>query len=168
MESLWQDTRYGARLLLRSPGFTIIAVVTLALGIGANTAVFSVVNAVLLRSLPYEAADRLVVVSEAINKEPRPVAYPNYLDWRDRQTTFDDLAAYSLTEFTLSGNGQAERIMGEVVTGNYISLLGVRPADGRAFTPEENLTPLTHPVAIISHAAGNRASARTRGSWAAR
>jgi putative ABC transport system permease protein len=152
METLWQDIRYGARLLIRRPAFTAIAVVTLALGIGANTAVFSVVNAVLFRSLPYEAADRLVFVSEAINKEPRPVAYPNYLDWRAEQTTFDDLAAYSLTEFTLVGNSRAERIMGEVVTGNYISLLGVRPALGRDFSPEETRTPLTHPVAIISHA----------------
>ena len=102
METLLQDLRYSLRLLARKPGFAVVAVLTLALGIGANTAVFSVVNAVLLRSLPYAAPDRLMVVSEAIDKEPRPVSYPNFLDYRAQNEVFQDIAAHFPTVLTHS------------------------------------------------------------------
>src|SRR4051812_3618487 len=100
MDTLLQDLRYSLRLLAKRPGFTIVAVLTLALGIGANTAVFSVVSAVLLRSLPYRSPERLVVVSEAIDKEPRPVSYPNFRDWRAQNEVFEDIAAHCPTVIT--------------------------------------------------------------------
>jgi putative ABC transport system permease protein len=156
MQSFWQDIRYGIRMMIKRPGFTVVAVLTLALGIGANTAIFSVVNAVLIRSLPYEASDRLVIVREAVGKQPGGVAYPNYLDWREQNQVFDDLAAFSATDFNLYSGEQAERIDGEVVTENYFSLLGVAAGIGRTFLPEENRTRGTHPVIIISHGCWQR------------
>ena len=151
METLLQDLRYSLRLLARKPGFAVVAVLTLALGIGANTAVFSVVNAVLLRSLPYAAPDRLMVVSEAIDKEPRPVSYPNFLDYRAQNEVFQDIAAHFPTVLTYTTAERAERIRSEVVSDNYFSLLGVAPVRGRAFLPEENNAPGSGPVVILSH-----------------
>src|ERR1041384_7104276 len=105
MEPFWQDLRYGARMLLKNPGFTLVAVVTLALGIGANTAIFSVVNAVLLRPLPYRDPHRLVVMNEASKQVPEmSVSYPNYLDWRDQSRGFESLAAVQSAQFTLTGS----------------------------------------------------------------
>ncbi|HEX5732216.1 MAG TPA: ABC transporter permease, partial [Blastocatellia bacterium] len=151
METLLQDLRYSLRLLARKPGFAVVAVLTLALGIGANTAVFSVVNAVLLRSLPYAAPDRLVVVSEAIDKEPRPVSYPNFLDYRSQNEAFEDIAAHFPTVLTYTTAERAQRIRSEVVSENYFSLLGVVPIQGRAFLPEENTAPGSGPVVILSY-----------------
>ena len=151
METLLQDLRYSLRLLARKPGFAVVAVLTLALGIGANTAVFSVVNAVLLRSLPYAAPDRLMVVSEAIDKEPRPVSYPNFLDYRAGNEAFEDIAAHFPTVLTYTAAERAERIPSEVVSDNYFSLLGVAPIRGRAFLPEENGPPGSGPVVILSY-----------------
>ena len=151
MDTLLQDLRYSLRLLARRPGFTVVAVLTLALGIGANTAVFSVVSAVLLRSLPYRSPERLVVVSEAIDKEPRPVSYPNFRDWRAQNEVFEDIAAYCPTVITYTTAERAERIAGEMVSDNYFSLLGVTPVSGRAFLPEENGAPGSGPVVVISY-----------------
>jgi predicted permease len=151
MDTLLQDLRYSFRLLARKPGFTIVAVLTLALGIGANTAVFSVVSAVLLRSLPYDAPERLVVVSEAIEKEPRPVSYPNFLDWQAQNEVFDSVAAHCPTVITYTTAERAERVQGEMVSDNYFSLLGVTPVQGRAFLPEENSSPGSGPVVILSY-----------------
>ena len=92
MQTLWQDLRYGARMLLKKPGFTLVAVITLALGIGANTAIFTVINAALLRPLPYEEAERLVVVATTMRRdtvEVRSVSYPDFVDWRDQNTVFE-------------------------------------------------------------------------------
>jgi putative ABC transport system permease protein len=150
MESFVQDLRYVCRLLVKNPAFSLTLIFTLALGIGANASVFSVVNAVLLRSLPYEAADRLVVVSEAINKDPRPVAYPNFIDWRSENQVFEKLAAYSATDFGLMAGDRVERVPGEIVSDDYFSLLGVSAAEGRDFRPEEHSTPGAHPVVILS------------------
>ena len=103
MDSLWQDLRYALRLLSSKPAFTTIAVLTLALGIGANTAIFSVVNAVLLRALPYAEPDRLIFAAEKVGSNPMPVSYPNFLDWRAGQSSFEKLAAYSADDFNVTG-----------------------------------------------------------------
>jgi len=140
MNALLQDLRYGIRGLLKRPGFTAIVVITLALGIGANTTIFSVVNAVLLRPLPYKDPDRLIRVWESNPGRNWPefaVSAPNYKDWVKQQTVFEQLAAQELTTFNLTGNGDPERIPAAAVTANLFPLLRVTPALGRSFLPEE-------------------------------
>jgi len=153
MQTLWQDLRYGLRMLRRSPGFTAVAALSLALGIGANTAIFSVVNAALLRPLPVKEPDRLVGLYRKIpqDRNHNRFSYPNYLDTRDRNQSFSGLAAYYFTPLNLSGGGQTERLWGKVVSGNYFSTLGVEFTKGRAFLPDEDRTPGAHPVAVVSH-----------------
>src|SRR5215470_18215893 len=115
MEELWQDLRYGARMLLNSPGFTAVAVVTLALGIGANSAIFSVIDALLLRQLPYSDPDKLVQVWETdVKRGDKAVSasYPNFADWRDQNHVFEQIAAYSGGGFILTGTADPERIQG--------------------------------------------------------
>ncbi|HYJ86281.1 MAG TPA: ABC transporter permease, partial [Pyrinomonadaceae bacterium] len=149
--TLWQDLRYGVRMLLKKPGFTLIAVVTLALGIGASTAVFSVFYAVLLRPLPYPNADRLVALSENSLKSPDiSVAYPNYLDWRAQQTVFEDMSARMPTGGIFAGANEPERVIGRHVTSSFFSTLGVQPMLGRAFT-ETECKPGAPPVIVISY-----------------
>ncbi len=140
-------------MLLKKPGFTAAAVLALALGIGANTAIFSVINALLLRPLPYPDADRLALVWEKDLKTGRQVSnnYADYLDWQQQTQSFEELAAAGDSDFTLYGNDAAERIDGEWVTANYFNALGILPVEGRAFLPDENATPGTHPVVILSH-----------------
>jgi putative ABC transport system permease protein len=151
MQTLWQDLRYGARMLLKQPGFTLIAVLTLALGIGANTAIFSVVNAVLLRPLPYEQADRLIYLAEnGENFGEMSVAYPNYLDWRAQQTSFENLGAYRRTTFNLTGHGEPVQVRGADVAPDVWTALKVQPLLGRFFTAADD-TPEAAPVAVISH-----------------
>jgi len=152
MKSLWQDLRYAARMLWKTPGFTAIAVLSLALGIGANTSIFSFVNAVLLRALPIAEPERLVFVFNGSQSDPYNVSpYPDYVDYRDRNEVFSDLAAYSGISLSLNSNDQVEQISGLIVTGNYFDVLGVRAAAGRTFLPEEDKTPGAHPAAVISH-----------------
>src|SRR5215471_5978142 len=107
---LWQDLRYGARMLSKNPGFTLIAAITLALGIGANTAIFSVVNAVLIRAFPYRDADRLVIVWETIRGELNTVSPANFFDWQEQNRVFEGMAAYADTRVTLIGDGAPEEI----------------------------------------------------------
>ncbi len=152
VEALWQDLRYGMRMLLRAPGFTAVAVFSLAVGIGANSAIFSLVDKLLIRKLPVEASDRLVVV----NADRGPgvgttTNFPDYVDYRDRNEVFDGLVAYMQRALTLSEGGQGERVQGLIVSGNYFAALGVRPALGRGFLPEEDKTDGTHPVVVISY-----------------
>lgn len=152
MQNFWFDIRYALRALRKTPGFTAVAVLTLALGIGANTAIFSVVKAVLLHSLPFKDASRLLLVRESTGKgTENPVSYMNFLDWRAQNHVFDKIAAFSDTEFIVSGNNGSERIMGEVVSEDYLPLLGVVPEKGRAFLPEENQIPGKSPVALIGY-----------------
>ena len=153
MQTLWQNLRYGLRLLFKHPGFTLIAVISLALGVGANTAIFSVVNAALLRPLPVEEPEELVGLYRKIPQDPNynRFSYPNYVDVRDRNQAFESLAAYYFTPFNLGGAGQTERVNGKVVSGNYFSTLGVKMNQGRAFLPEEDRTPNANPVAVIGH-----------------
>jgi predicted permease len=153
MRTLWQDLRYGARTLWQSPGFTVVAVLSLALGIGANTSIFSFVNAVLLKSLPVADPSRLVYVFSGSRSAPYNVAsYPDYVDFRDKNEVFSSLIAYSPISVSLNDNDQPDTISGLIVSGNYFDTLGVRPVLGRAFLPEEDKTPGSNPVVVISHA----------------
>ncbi|MGH9843323.1 MAG: ABC transporter permease, partial [Blastocatellia bacterium] len=153
MQNLWQDLRYGARMLVKNPGFTLIAVLTLALGIGANSTIFSLVNALLLRPLPIERPEQLAAVftSDYSSGDFGASSYPDYVDFRDRNEAFSGLVAYQPRPFSLSVEGVNERAFGEVVSGNYFSVLGVKPVLGRGFLPEEDRTPGAHPVVVISH-----------------
>lgn len=150
MRTLWQDMRYGARLLWKNPGFTIIAVVTLALGIGANTALFSVVNGVLLSPLPYQQPDRLVALYTSRAEFDRgSISYPNFLDWRQGTRTFSQIAGYRGDDFNLTGQGEPERLDTEMVSATFFPLLGVRPVVGRLFTEQEDHLGGA-PVALLS------------------
>ncbi|MDQ3803874.1 MAG: ABC transporter permease [Acidobacteriota bacterium] len=149
----WQDLRYGLRTLLKNPGFTAVAVIALALGIGANSAIFSVVNAVLLRPLPYRDPDRLVMVWEENTKAGYPRDTPaaaNYIDWRDQNQVFEGMAAIADVSFNLTGAGEPERLDGRRVSASLFPLLGVEPHLGRAFLPEED-QPGANRVAVLSH-----------------
>ncbi|HEV2352332.1 MAG TPA: ABC transporter permease [Terriglobia bacterium] len=154
IENFIQDVRYGLRMLAKNPGFTAVAVITLALGIGANTAIFSVVNAVLLRPLPFAAPDQLVsVVSTRRGNVPDNASYPDFADWRAQSHAFSQMAAYDTDNFTLTGRGEAMHIQGAVVSANLFSLLGVKPALGRAFLPGEDKLPAANGAfaIILSH-----------------
>jgi putative ABC transport system permease protein len=143
MRTLLQDMRYGFRVLAKRPGFTAVAVLALALGIGANTAIFSVVNAVLLRPLPYKEPERLAVVWETVSQagqemnKRNEVAMGNFRDWRAQNQVFEQLAALSYASVNMTGIAEPERIQGAVVTTNLFQVLGVEPAAGRSFLPEE-------------------------------
>jgi putative ABC transport system permease protein len=154
MQTLWQDLRYGARILLKNPGFTLIAVVTLALGIGANTAIFSVVDAVLLRPLPYPQAERLVLLwstNAAQGITTAVSSLPDYREWRDRNQSFEELAGYYYSDFNLGGAGQEpEFAQGALTTANFFTTLQVAPLLGRSFTAEENQFG-RHRVALLSY-----------------
>jgi putative ABC transport system permease protein len=152
MNALFQDLKSGLRMLAKNPGFTAVAVLTLALGIGANTAIFSVVNAVLLRPLPYRDADRLVIVWEqnlSRGWTTNIVSAANFADWRQQNTVFSEMAAVDSTSFNLTGAGEPMEIDGERVTANLFALLGVPPLRGRGFIPADD-EPSSPPVAIIS------------------
>src|SRR5882762_3537950 len=138
MHTLFQDLRYGARMLLKHPGVTAIAVITLALGIGANTAIFSVVNGVMLRPLPYKNPDRLVSLWARVPEHGRWRATPaNFFDWQKQNTVFEDMAAFNASTTTLTGDGEPEQLMGIIVSAGYFSVVGAQPMLGRAFLPEE-------------------------------
>ncbi len=153
MESLIKDIRYGFRNLWKRPGFTAIAVVTLSLGIGANTAIFSLVNTVLLRPLPVSQPEQLVQVYGTLHNgsDYTIQSYLNYKDYRDRNTVFSGLIAYRFAPMSFSHEGLNERVWGYLVSGNYFDVLGVQPFLGRYFAPEEDKTPGSHPVAVISY-----------------
>jgi putative ABC transport system permease protein len=148
--TFWQDLKFGLRMLARNPGFTAVAVFTLALGIGANSAIFSVVNAVLLKRLPYPDPARLVTVFEnQANEGPMSLAWPNFVDWRDRIQAFENVAATRQDTFTLTGQGPASRVYAAQVTPTFFPLLSVTPRMGRAFTSEEDL-PGAAPVVLLT------------------
>ncbi len=148
-----QDVRFGARLLVKNPSFTLIAGITLALGIAANSAIFSVLNAALLQPLPVKEPEALVGMYRKIPQDENynRFSYPNYVDVRDRNLSLTGLAAYNFAPFNLSTGAETERAWGKIASGNYFSVLGVEPALGRTFLPEEDRTPGAQPVVIISH-----------------
>ena len=157
MQTLWQDLRYGARMLLKQPGFTLIAVLTLGIGIGANAAIFSVVNAVLLRPLPFKEPDRLIQILET--KVPQfpefSVSPGNFLGWKEQNTVFERLVAFRGTSFNLVGTGDPEQLPGLKVTDGFFAMLGAQPQLGRDFLPEED-QPGHDNVVILSQALWQR------------
>jgi len=158
MGILLQDIRYGARMVIKNPGFTAVAVFTLALGIGANSAIFSVVNAVLLRPLPYKNPDRLVWVWEnnlSKNIPINPASPANLMDWRNENHVFENLSAWDGQSFNLTGAGEPERILGAKVFANFFEVLGVQPVLGRTFRIEEDRAG-ANPVALMSYGLWHR------------
>src|SRR3989442_2004295 len=152
MQTLLQDIRYGLRGLWRQPGFTLIAVLSLALGIGANTALFSLLNTVLLKPLQFSEPDRLAVIwedSPSIGGHD-DVAVANFVDWKAQNKVFDDMAALSFRSFNITGDGEPEKVMAYGATANFFPLLGVTPAWGRNFLPEED-RPGGAKVAMLSY-----------------
>jgi putative ABC transport system permease protein len=152
-DEMFQDLRYGARMLLRQRAFTIAAVIALALGIGANTAVFSVVNAVLLRPLPYQNSDRMALIWGnflTFSMERLPAKAAEYLDYRDQTRSFEAVAAFSTADFNFTGAQQPARIAGASVTANLFPMIGAKAAQGRLISPEENQTGRDN-VVVVSH-----------------
>jgi len=153
LETLWQDLRYGVRVLRKNKGFAAVAAITLALGIGANTAIFSVVNAAILRPLPYPHPGRLAILWGNVKRarvERRGASYPDYIDWRDQARSFETMAAFTDNKFALTGIDTPERISGEYVSQSYFSLLGIQPALGRTFSPAEDRVPQRDAVVVLS------------------
>src|SRR5882724_229142 len=153
MDTLFKDIRYGVRSLVKHPGFTAVAVITLALGIGANTAIFSVVNAVLLRPLSFKNPERLVMLWEEASFAGFPRNTPaaaNYADWKALSHSFEDMAAIDEQNFSLTADGEPEYVSARGVTANFFPLLGVQPLLGRAFLPEDD-RPEANKVAILSY-----------------
>jgi predicted permease len=152
MESLLQDLRYACRVLVRNPSFTAVVVLTLALGIGANTAIFSVVNTLLFQPLPVKDPHQLVTLAVQHGRElPHGLSYPDYRDYREQGEIFSDLAAYDAAFVSLTAEGQAERIRVQRVTGNYFSLLGVQANHGRTLLPGEGREYRADPVIVLSY-----------------
>src|SRR5262245_8011343 len=151
METLWQDMRYAMRMLLKQPVITLIAIFTLALGIGANTAIFSVVNAVLLNAVPYYEPQRLVWITEGYNKAGNSVGAASYLNLLTQSQAFEHLVASNGGRLDLTGRGEPERLESSSVTASMFPAFGVTPQLGRAFTPEEDRPEATR-VALLGHA----------------
>ncbi len=161
MHALWQDVRYGLRMLAKHPGFTAIAVLTLALGIGANTAIFSLLNQILLRQLPVKDPKELVLLRApgvrtghiwSDGDDSESFSYPIYKGLRDNNPVFAGIFGRFAFSASIASRGKTERGSGELVTGNYFEVLGVRPALGRVFSQEDDRVPGAHPVAVLSHA----------------
>lgn len=153
MQTFWQELRYGLRMLWKAPGFTAAAVLTLALGIGANTAIFTVVNAFLFRPLAIQNANRLTVLAVQRGKRgiPAEISYPDYRDYQQQSDAFTDIGAYVISLRGLASRGHADRIVTSYVTSNYFSMLGVRPAVGRLIRPGEGDQPNTGSVVVLGH-----------------
>src|SRR5262249_13982865 len=135
----WQDLRYGLRMLLKNPGFTLVAVLTLTLGIGANTAIFSVVNGALIKPLPFAEPDRLVALRETRgDPSDGPLSYPNFADWRAEQSVFERMAVYRDGVLTLTGEAQPAVLRAVTASADLFPLLGAKPLLGRMFLAEED------------------------------
>jgi putative ABC transport system permease protein len=155
METLWQDIRYGARMLLKSPSVSIVATIALALGIGANTAVFSVINAVLLRPLPFPNSERLMSIwetSPATGGQRGSSSYPNFADLRQQNNSFEGMSAFYVSDFVLTGKGDPERLSGAVANANLFQVLGVSPVVGRSFAADDDKPNANGHVVVLSQA----------------
>ncbi|HEY3939863.1 MAG TPA: ABC transporter permease, partial [Bryobacteraceae bacterium] len=160
MGNLLQDVRFGLRTLAKNPGFTLVAVLTLALGIGANAAIFSITDQVLLRLLPVERPQELVVLHSPGKAHGRTwndiaggqsFSYPMYKDLRDRNEVFSGLLARYHVQVSVAGQGQSQLVEGELVSGNYFQVLGVRPSLGRVLSPQDETAPGANPVTVLSY-----------------
>jgi hypothetical protein len=170
MSTVVADIRLALRSLLKNRGFAAVALLTIALGVGANAAVFSVVNATLIGPLPYSDADRLVAVYETARRaavERRAVSYPNFLDWQREARSFERMSVVLGARFTMTVSDVPERLVGELVSGSYFDVLGIRPARGRGFTVEDDALGAA-PVVVLSDALWQRHSAPTPASSGAR
>ncbi len=157
MKTLWQDIRFAARMLRKAPGFTAVAILSLALGIGANAGVFSLVNAILLRPLPVVEPQQLVSVFPTDkSSDAQAFSYPSYVDFRERNEVFSGFYVTRFAPMSLSREGANERVWGYLASGNYFDVLGVNAARGRTFLPEEDRTKLSHPVVVVSHGCWQR------------
>ena len=154
MQTIWQDLRYGARMLLKTPAVTLVAIIALTLGIGANTALFSVVNAVLLRSYPYADGERLAIVWEnrksGAGNPQNVINLGNFYDWKDQNSVFVDMAAFFDRNVNFTGEGEPEEVPGQIATTNLFSVLGVNAFQGRTFTPDDG-KPGGPNVVVISY-----------------
>lgn len=151
LEELLQDLRIGVRMLRKNPGFTLVVAATLALGIGANTAIFGLVDSLLLRPLPVvKAPSELVLLVRGDGRGPA-LSYPDFRDLRDRNEVLSDLALFTPAPINFGNNVRSEVVLGAMVSGNYFDVLGITPSLGRAFLPEEDRTPGTHPVVVLNH-----------------
>ena len=163
MRNFWQDVRFGLRVLSRSSGFAAIAILTLALGIGANTALFSVVNGVLLNPLPFPNPDQLLAVYARTPAFGRAsITFPNFLDWHKDSTSFSAFAAFRSEDYNLSGAGEAERLHGHMISADFFDALGVPPTLGRNFRAEDD-QPGAAPVVLISDGLWKRKFAASPG-----
>ncbi|MCI0486444.1 MAG: ABC transporter permease [Blastocatellia bacterium] len=150
MNNLLQDLRYGARMLLKKPGFSLVAIITLALGIGANTAIFTVVNAVLLQPLPFPESDRLVLLNESGTQMQMSVAWPNYLDWREQNRVFEHIGVFNRGSYNLTGSGEPERILAARMSADLFAALKADASIGRVYTDDED-KPGANAVVVLSH-----------------
>src|ERR1035438_10115161 len=147
---MWQDLRYGLRGLRKNPGFSLVAVLTLALGIGANTALFSIVNAVLLNPLPFPQSSELIALHESKpNFNQGSISFPNFVDWQKNNRTFASMAIYRNYSFTVTGAGEPQQVPGAFLSSSFFTQLGVRALIGRTFLPGEDHIGAA-PVALIS------------------
>ncbi|HEY0366487.1 MAG TPA: ABC transporter permease, partial [Pyrinomonadaceae bacterium] len=155
--TLLNDLRYGAKMLRKSKGVTIVAVISLAVGIGANSAIFSLVNSILLRPRPVSHPEQLVELYAGEGEQPyQTTSYPSYLELRDRNDVLSGLAAYGIEQFKFGDANEVEQIWGEAVSGNYFDVLGVAAQKGRTFSADEDVVPRRNPVAVISHSLWQR------------
>jgi predicted permease len=163
LDTLLQDARFGLRLLRKNPGFTLAAILTLALGIGANTAIYSVVDGVLLNPIPFPQPDRIVDLDEKMSLMPKTsVSYLNFLDWQRESRSFEGMAVWRTDDFTLTGSGAPERLRGKMVSANLFSVLGVKPVLGRTFSPGEDQLGAP-PVALLGEGLWKRRFGSARG-----
>src|SRR5215475_7464424 len=157
METLIQDIRFGVRRLAKSPGFALIAILSLALGVGANAAIFSLVNTVLLRPLPIDHPEQVMSVAvRAKNDTMSALSYLNYVDLRDRNEVLSGLIAERFAPVSLSRDGNNQRMWGYLVSGNYFDVLGISAVKGRVFTADDDRTKLSSPVAVVSYGCWQR------------
>src|ERR1044072_5632774 len=151
LEELLQDLRIGVRMLRKNPGFTLVVVAPLALGIGANTAIFGLVNALLLRPLPAVKAPGELVMLVRGDGQGTTLSYPDFKILRERNEVLSDLALHTQVPISFGNNVRSEVVLGAMVSGNYFDVLGLKPSFGRTFLPEEDRTPGTHPVVVLNH-----------------
>ncbi|MGH9794141.1 MAG: ABC transporter permease, partial [Candidatus Acidiferrales bacterium] len=164
METLWQDVKYGVRMLAKSPGFTLVAVITLALGIGANTAIFSMMDAVMLKSLPVKSPEQLYLIAHSGKIGAEETSnFPLYKQIRDHSQSFSGVIAINPNQWKVAVGGETELVSGQVVTGNYYAMLGVNAVLGHTLTAANDEPPGGHPVAVISYSYWTRRFARDPG-----